>query len=317
MNDPNYLVISSTIDYSTDLICCELERRGQNYLRINRDHFSEYQILYTLQNDSLSIKMGDYAFTVTPSRLKSVYFRAPVFLRNMGKPYTLQEQLYKSQWSSFIRNLILFDSVTWVNHPVSIYGAENKLYQLKIAQRCCFPVPETYVGNTLPKSIQPERTYIVKSLDTALFYDNGQEMFTYSTMIGGQELLNAEIRSAPIIVQEYLCDKTDIRATVIGDTIFAVSITKNGCNIEGDWRKNEKESLKYSPIDLPMSVQEQIKELMRKLGLHFGGIDLALVNGTYYFIEINPTGEWGWLVSTTKLPIDIAIAEFLVAGGVS
>jgi len=235
----------------------------------------------------------------------------------MGKPYTLQEQLYKSQWSSFIRNLILFDNVAWVNHPVSIYRAENKLYQLKIAQRCCFPVPETYVGNTLPKSIQPERTYIVKSLDTALFYDNGQEMFTYSTMISGQELSNAEIRSAPIIVQEYLCDKTDIRATVIGDTIFAVSITKNGCNIEGDWRKNEKESLMYSPIDLPMGVQKQIKELMRKLGLHFGGIDLAMVNGTYYFIEINPTGEWGWLVSTSKLPIDIAIAEFLVAGGVS
>jgi len=316
VNDVNYLVISSTIDYSTDLICCELERRGLNYLRINRDHFSEYQILYTLQKDSLSIKLGGYAFAISPSKLKSVYFRAPVFLRNMGKPYTLQEQLYKSQWSSFIRNLISFDNTTWVNHPVSIYAAENKLYQLKIAQRCCLSVPETYVGNTLPETIQSARTYIVKSLDTALFYDNGQEMFTYSTMISGQELLNAEIQSAPIIVQEYLCDKTDIRATVIGDTIFAVSITKNGCNIEGDWRKSEKESLKYSPIDLPVNVQEHIRELMHKLGLRFGGIDLALVNDTYYFIEINPTGEWGWLVSTTKFPIDKAIAEYLVSGGV-
>lgn len=316
MSDVNYLVISSTIDYSTDLICCELERRGLNYLRINRDHFSEYQIVYTLQKDLLSIKLGDYAFAITPSKLKSVYFRAPVFLRNMGKPYTLQEQLYKSQWSSFIRNLISFDNVTWVNHPVSIYGAENKLYQLKIAQRCGFPVPETYVGNTLPENIHPERTYIVKSLDTAFFYDNGQEMFTYSTMISGQELLNAEIQSAPVIVQEYLRDKTDIRATVIGDAIFAVTITKNGCNIEGDWRKNEKECLKYSPIDLPVTVQEQIRELMHKLGLHFGGIDLAVVKDTYYFIEINPTGEWGWLVPTTKLPIDKAIVEFLVAGDI-
>ncbi len=235
----------------------------------------------------------------------------------MGKPYTLQEQLSKSQWSSFIRNLISFDNVTWVNHPVSIYGAENKLYQLKIARLCGFPVPETYVGNILPESIQPELIYIVKSLDTALFYDKGQEMFTYSTMIDGQELLNAEIQSAPIIVQEYLHDKTDIRVTVIGDTIFAVSITKNGFNIEGDWRKNEKESLKYSPIDLPLNVQDQIKELMHKLGLNFGGIDLALVGDTYYFIEINPTGEWGWLIFTAKLPIDKVIAEFLVTGGMS
>lgn len=314
MNDVDYLVISSTIDYSTDLICCELEKRGLNYLRINRDHFSEYNILYTLNKDTLSITMDGDPFVITSGKLKSVYFRAPVFLRDIGKPCTLQEQLYKSQWGSFIRNLISFDDARWVNHPVATYRAENKLYQLKIAQRCSLPVPDTYVGNILPDNLQVERTYIVKSLDTALFYNNGQEMFTYSTMISGQELLNAEIQCAPIIIQEYLHDKTDIRATVIGDTIFAVSITKNGCNIEGDWRKNEKESLKYLPIRLPINVQEKIRELMHNLGLYFGGVDLAMVNDIYYFIEINPTGEWGWLVSTAKLPIDKAIVDFLVAG---
>lgn len=309
------MIVSNTIDYSTDLICCELEKRGLNYLRINRDHFSEYKILYTLQIDMLSIVVNDSTYIITPESLKSVYFRAPVFLRNMGKPYSLNEQLYRSQWSAFIRNLISFDNANWVNHPASIYAAENKLYQLKTAQTCQLTTPETYIGNSLPQSIQSSKQYIVKSLDTALFNDNGQEMFTYSTIVNGSELLDAEIRYAPIILQQYLENKIDIRATVIGDKILAVSITHNGNSIEGDWRKKNKEGLLYTPIDLPQNIQEQIKKLMDKLGLRFGGVDLALVNDTYYFIEINPTGEWGWLVSTAKLPIDKAIVDHLVVGG--
>ena len=297
MNDVNYLVISSTIDYSSDLICYELERRGKSYLRINRDHFAEYKILYSFEADCLSITMDGSTYKITSNTLRSVYYRAPVFLRS-GKKYTLQEQLYRSQWSAFIRNLIIFDKAKWVNHPVATYRAENKMYQLQCAKRFNFEVPTTYIGNSFPTDISREHTYIVKSLDTALFYDNGQEMFTYSTMVTGQELLDAEIKSAPIIIQDCLLDKTDLRVTVIGNEIFAVSITKNGQKIKGDWRQNTKEELAYNRIDLPPKIHQQIIGFMRFLGLEFGGIDFALVNGEYYFIEVNPTGEWGWLVSS-------------------
>ena len=57
MNKVEQLIISSTIDYSTDLISCEFEKRGFNYLRLNRDRFSEYDILYNLGDDGLSVAM--------------------------------------------------------------------------------------------------------------------------------------------------------------------------------------------------------------------------------------------------------------------
>ncbi|HAU31931.1 MAG: hypothetical protein XD78_1008 [Desulfotomaculum sp. 46_296] len=311
MNDVNYLVVSSTIDYSSDLICYELERRRKSYLRINRDHFAEYKILYSLETDCLNIKMDGSTYKITSDTLKSVYFRAPVFLRT-GKTYSLHEQLYRSQWSAFIRNLIAFDKAKWVNHPVATYRAENKLYQLKCAKRFGLAVPATYLGNSLPADIKKECTYVVKSLDTALFYDSGQEMFTYSTIVTGRELFNAEIKSAPVIIQKCLQNKTDLRVTVIGDELFAVSIIKNGRKIEGDWRQCAKEELNYDRIDLPSKMRQQILDLMRFLGLEFSGIDFALVDGTYYFIEVNPTGEWGWLISTSHLPIDKAIVNSLV-----
>ena len=42
-----------------------------------------------------------------------------------------------------------------------------------------------------------------------------------------------------------------------------------------------------------------------------GGIDLAYVDGEYYFIEVNPTGEWGWLEVKTGIQISMHIKKFL------
>lgn len=313
MNSVEYLILSSIIDYSTDLICIELERRDAKYLRLNRDMFAEYDIIYSLSDAQIEININNSRYFISQQSLKSVFFRAPVFFRGTGKAYSLQEQLKRSQWSAFIRNLVIFDKAFWINHPVATYQAENKMFQLKIAQECGFCVPQTYVGNALPKNIVPNNTYIVKSLDTALFYESDKEMFTYSTMISGQELLDAEIKSAPIIIQDYLLGKKDIRVTVVNDETFPIAITNQGNSIIGDWRKHNKEQLEYAPIKLPPNVEKSIMTLMHKLKLSFGGIDLALVKDKYYFIEVNPTGEWGWLVSKF-CPIDKAIVNCITGG---
>lgn len=313
MNNINHLIISSSIDFSTDLICYEFEKRGSDYLRLNRDQFSGFDILYSLSDDRLSVVFENEEYAINAKDLKSVYFRAPVFLRYSNKLCSLEDQLSKSQWSSFIRNLCVFESAKWVNYPVATYKAENKVLQLKTAKDSGFIIPKTYIGNSLPSDINPTGLYIVKSIDTALFYDNGQEMFTYSTKLTGKELLDSELKAAPVIIQEYLNNKTDIRVTIIGDELFPVSITNNGLSIDGDWRRTPKELLKYEPIHLPEAVVVSIQKTMKSLGLVFGGMDLALVDDKYYFIEVNPTGEWGWLVSSAKLPIDKAIVDYLIS----
>lgn len=311
MNDVSCLIISSSIDYSTDLVCYRLEECGVSYLRINRDCFSSYEILYDTEHDYLIVGMAGSKYRIGTKTLRSVYFRAPVFLRT-GKGFSLEEQLYRSQWSSFIRNLIVFDKAKWVNHPVATYRAENKLYQLEQAKQFGLDIPKTWVGNALPDEISDSRLYIVKSLDTALFYDNGKELFTYSTMVMGKELREAEIKDAPVIIQECVCGKTDLRVTVVGDELYAVAIKKEGKHIEGDWRRTPKENLEYIPVDLPTGLQNSIRQYMHSMGLEFGGMDFALVDDTYYFIEVNPTGEWGWLVYSSHLPIDQAIVKTLM-----
>jgi glutathione synthase/RimK-type ligase-like ATP-grasp enzyme len=51
---------------------------------------------------------------------------------------------------------------------------------------------------------------------------------------------------------------------------------------------------------------------MNSLNLKFGGIDLIFCDGKYYFIEVNPTGEWGWLETVAGLKISDEICNAMM-----
>jgi glutathione synthase/RimK-type ligase-like ATP-grasp enzyme len=135
-------------------------------------------------------------------------------------------------------------------------------------------------------------------------------MFGFTTFEATDKLEPDAWRAAPATIQAALMDKLDIRVTVIEDRVLSASITENGAPLIGDWR-TRKSNVQFRKFDLPREIADRCQMLVKSLGLRFGGIDLALSDGEYYFLEVNPTGEWAWLVDTADLPIDDAIAEAL------
>ena len=313
MNSIEYLVISSTIDYSTDLVCYRLLEGNKKFYRLNRDEFLKHEIEINLQDRYMKISIDEIDYIAYFEKIKGIYFRAPVFLRTQSKKeLSLNEQLERNQWSSFLRNLIVFNNAIWLNNPTAVFNAENKLYQLYVAQECGFKIPDTQISNTTNIMIDDNMKYVVKSLDTALFYDlsNNRELFTYSNIVKGKELKEYDLHQAPVFIQEFLNPKIDCRITYVNGRFYSVKILKENLGLYGDWRFY-KEKLEYIPFDLPNNIRKMICELMEKLDLNFGGIDLAIVNGEYYFIEVNPTGEWGWLELNTGMKISKGIEEAL------
>lgn len=92
----------------------------------------------------------------------------------------------------------------------------------------------------------------------------------------------------------------------------APHIRKGSDGIEGDWRLTKKDDLAIEDYVLSDDVAARCLRLVETLGLRFGAIDLAVSDGRHWFIEINPTGEWGWL-DTPRRRLSIAIAEELSA----
>jgi glutathione synthase/RimK-type ligase-like ATP-grasp enzyme len=70
--------------------------------------------------------------------------------------------------------------------------------------------------------------------------------------------------------------------------------------------------MRYSLFDLPEDLAQRLIALTRSYRLHFAAIDLALdPTGRYWFLELNPAGQWAWLEEITKAPISDALIDSL------
>ena len=308
-------MISSSVDYSTDYICLELEARGAAYFRVNRDQLKGYRITLDVDHGVMIFEVAGRVYSFSNETGNSILFRAPTFQRTCGKSYSLEDQVYYTQWGAFLRNLVVFDAVTWVNNPADTYLAENKLYQLHIAKSVGLATPRTFATNngTIPLDAD---MYAVKSIDTAYFVTPDLEYFTYTSAVPQDEFKASDLSLAPVCVQEYLHDKVDMRVAYIDGRLLPFEIRSNGGGIEGDWRKTRKEDLQYSPSSLPGDVTDKLRDLMEALHLRYGGIDLARCGDVLYFIEANPTGEWCWLQESTGVRICPLMVDVLMGEGV-
>ena len=225
---------------------------------------------------------------------------------------SVEEQLSRSQWAAFIRGLTIFDGADWVNHPQATYQAESKPYQLRYAAKLGFQIPATLITNdsAAVSCRQVGDPFVIKSVDTVLLRDGDDEVFAYSSIVSCSEIVDEEFYEVPSTCQQLLQPKLDLRITIIGDDFYCISITNEGRQIDGDWRLTAKDKLTYREHSLPEEDKKRCVDLVKGLGLRFGAIDLALTPSGLFFIEINPTGEWGWLNEALR-PIASNIAHFL------
>ncbi len=310
---PQVLILTSRFDLSCDYVIAELRRLGTSYFRLNHEDLDHFAIIMTPDPPEVILRAADFTVKLSPNILKSVYYRLAVYPREpKTDKHSLQEQLRRAHGSMFMRSFMVFDSCLWINSPVAIYKAEHKAIQLQAARRLGFTIPDTAVTNDEKGVLQAangSNAVAVKGLDTVLAWREGMETFGYTSIIDPSSVTKSELFSTPVIAQQPLKDKIDIRVTVVGQRVFAASITNKGEPIQGDWRL-KKTDADVRSFTLPSETTERCLKLVKALGLEFGAIDLALQQGTYFFLEINPTGEWGWLMNA-ELPIAKALAEVL------
>jgi len=304
---PEIVLISNRFDFSTDFIAVELDKQLIDYIRINRDELKDYSIEF---NPIIPEVIGEFegrSFTLSGKYLKSVYYRAPTFLRDIFQEgLTEEEQLIRTQWAAFVRSLCVFENIKWLNNPTDIYQAEIKPYQLYLANKLGAKVPKSIISNkTLDIGCE---NIAIKSIDTAIVGRGDEEGFVYTEIYKKTQLSKGKYTS-PFFNQEGLVPKIDIRVTVVENEVVAIKI-QGDKKIDEDWRRYKNE-LKYSIFDLPNNVKNFCIKYVKSLCLNFGAIDLILHDNEYYFIEINPTGEWSWLQQNTGYKFDELIVKSL------
>ncbi|MGB8508611.1 MAG: hypothetical protein WCD76_09410, partial [Pyrinomonadaceae bacterium] len=188
----------------------------------------------------------------------------------------------------------------------------------RLATELGFKVPRFIVTNDVDRAAafldSNPRGTIIKVLGAPTIYNNERAAAFYTHLVTEKDREQLySVRFGPTFLQEFVVKTMDVRVTVIGDKLFAVGIDATQSeDAHVDFRLAEVFDLPHRCLKLPRSIEDACFELVRKLDLKFGAIDLLLTaDGEYIFLEINPNGQWLWIEWITGMPMTKAMCDLL------
>lgn len=209
--------------------------------------------------------------------------------------------------------------------PFAVQRASTKGMQLKLAAKLGFDVPPTVVTNgpgDLLEFYRKHNGHIISKVATDAIARSVNEALAtkfvrYTELVTTRDIGYAhESRYCPMIYQAYVPKQIEVRITVVGDRAFPAEIHSQATNhTRFDWRRYDRHHTRVCPHQLPADLERRCIALVKRLGLSYGAIDMALTpSGQYVFFEINPNGQYLWLEQLAGLPISDAICDLLMAG---
>jgi hypothetical protein len=196
-----------------------------------------------------------------------------------------------------------------VINPLAAEAAATKPLQLETAGRIGIRIPDSLVTNCPIRAKQ-----FVESHPAGVVYKTltGTDwQVTETRRFTPDDFKNLQwLKYCPVIFQEEISNKRDIRVTVIDNDLFAAEIWPRHPEARLDWRLEP--AAKLVKHQLPDAVSEKILEIIRALGLRFGAVDLALTDTSEYcFFEVNPSGQWLFMEIQLGYPLSEILARRL------
>ncbi|MGW1176076.1 ATP-grasp ribosomal peptide maturase [Kitasatospora sp. NPDC002543] len=197
----------------------------------------------------------------------------------------------------------------YVNHPWHNRAAEYKPAQLSAAQHCGFHVPDTLITNNEHEAREftaHAGGTVYKPVWNTPYSARGQAQAVWVSEVRSQEITEA-VTACPHMFQARVSKVFDTRVTAVGDRLFTARIDSPDL----DWR-HRQDRMRCTPIDVPAPVAESVAHYLATFRLAFGAFDFAVTaNGTWYFLECNPNGQWAWQPAGITDGIALAIADQL------
>jgi glutathione synthase/RimK-type ligase-like ATP-grasp enzyme len=231
------------------------------------------------------------------------------------------------EWKLFQRNVFTaadaYGDALWVNPLPEAVRAECKLVQLSACRRIGLPFPETVVTTDAAQVDLLRKKWgriVFKSFLIHQWQDRqtGQQHSVGVTLLDTHSELPADsIAICPGIYQRYIEKAFDVRVTVMGSHLFAMSLRHRQEGGFVDWRIHTNHpELAAEAIVLPSAVESKLRAFMQAMGLVFGCIDLAVDrDGNYFFLEVNQAGQFLFVEDLVPAyPILQAMTGLLIGG---
>ena len=187
----------------------------------------------------------------------------------------------------------------------------NKLIQLEMASLVGLKIPKTLISNN-KKTIKlffDNNIVITKAIQENIFIENYNEILL-------QYVNNINLNSIkdfffPSLFQEKIVPFFHVRSFYLDTKCYSIATIKTIKNKSIDHRIDHSSNV-YTTFSLPKHIEKKIVLFMQKIKLVCGSIDFICdEKGNYYFLEVNPEGQYEWVSGYGNYELDEQIAKFL------
>jgi len=300
----NYIITTSTDATSNELISW-LYYYKVPYTRINTDRI---ETLYALSD----IKIG----TGIHSDIGVVYLRK-LAMPETGLPASnagqkIWQSLMGEYYQAYLKPIISQAAFSINNYSTATQN--NKYETLLAAKSFGLTIPETIITNTkkILLDFLADRNFpsvITKPADELCSFNSGEHFYkTFAKKMSTDDVTALPDRFFPSLFQQAISNVTDIKAVYCFGRFFTAACLQMS-DKKTDFRSNYAH-VKTLPYKLPDEIENKLDRLLKHIGLSICTVDFILSDdGTLYFLEINPFGQFGSISMSCNYFIERFIAE--------
>lgn len=219
MSDRHVLVLTNSLDVTSDYLCSRLEKAGVCFYRFDTDKdCREAVFLYQSGVPNLRWSMN----SLKANQVTAVVLRRPkpIEIHRDGDVYA--ENHIAGEWSEVMEGFLAhIERRLWINHPANNSAASHKIEQLSRAERCGLKVPRTLVTNSVTDAerfvLSEKNGVVVKPLATGFIERARPEQDTviYTRQFTGEHhSILTEIQCCPVLFQEMILKVIDVRVNL-------------------------------------------------------------------------------------------------------
>jgi len=320
------MILGESTDKATDLVCHWLRHWNVPFLRLNEGNEVNPVVGMEFENSEANVHLYKNGCRYGLSNLKKTWFRRGYFLfRYIDDIPTLAQETNRSIKEHLTNEGKTLERFLYyhlgkgisINHPDN-YNY-NKLIALREAQKVGLLVPPTLLSvhpEEMKQFVVKEGGCISKSIQDMMgIRTNDNYAFTGKTVRVDKDSICPQGHWYSLFQKE-IKKKYELRIFFFMGRMYTMAIfSQLDKESELDFRQvdvNGKHPNRMVPFKLPAEKAGKIRRLMKNLKLESGSIDIIVdKNNDYYFLEVNPVGQFNFVSEICNYNIEKDIAQYL------
>ncbi|MFY8097853.1 MAG: grasp-with-spasm system ATP-grasp peptide maturase [Flavobacterium sp.] len=300
------LIFTTKYDFSTNEIIDYLINKNCNFVRINEDDLFEIVEL----NDKIIIKSG--SIYIDFDSVKAVWYRKSSLQLKKMKLLNKSLENFINEENGILTEFLLFKLKKKINLGSYSGNKVNKLIVNELAKKYGLNTPQSFFSNS--KKFKADKKFITKPINENSIVEIDELSF-YKLLTNIPNEVNTEF--AISYFQEKINKKYEIRTFYLNGKTYSMAIfSQKNLKTNLDFRNYDSENPNRTvPFQLPEDIDLKINKLMNSLSLNTGSIDILVDNfGIYYFLEVNPVGQFGMVSYPCNYNLEEKISDYLIYG---